>query len=296
MIKNKCMSTGIIHPDTLKDMISSLSNTLSILSELKKASKQSSIDYYIWTIGDKTNYGIVTRFEVRGKQMAVQTEHCISVNYDLSLLEKVKDKDYEILSFVDYKNVKEFYKKNINGGFTNGLSNVRCDENYLLDNNYKIHSVKRKFDNVIFNIGDKISSDGVNQDAPISEFRIHKNSLYVSGENIAWGVHLKDLEKVKQQPILRFKAQDGKNIYEGDRFYTVTDNFEIVFSDAVGGQVLTPEIILRSYSTQGAAREYIIQNKPTLSLKEVYAHLNIDWKWTYERLKELVKRKIDGVQ
>jgi len=117
-------------------------------------------------------------------------------------------------------------------------------------------------------------------------------------------------EKIKPTAPL-FKTMDGIDIFPKDVFYTVTDNFEIVFSHAVLGLRVTSEIILRSYSTEDAAKEYILMNKPSLSLDDVMGVIRMCCDGTYSpdfenwnfadkpslailELKELAKQKING--
>lgn len=73
----------------------------------------------------------------------------------------------------------------------------------------------------------------------------------------------------KKEKVSVFIALDGVSIYELDKFYTVTDDWQVVWSDAFKGIHITPQVILRSYSTEEKAREYITLNKPCLSLKDV---------------------------
>lgn len=152
-----------------------------------------------------------------------------------------------------------------------------------------IYSVKRLSDNSIWTIGDK-TDKGI-----ISSFKPTDNGyLAVQFDNcISWNYDLSVLEKVKQQPIL-FVTIDNVPIYENTPYYIV-EFPSLHLSKSIGMAGAVKHNGQLYFSTEDAAKEYIYLNKSTLSLKEVKNALCMDWKWTYERLKELVKRKIDGV-
>jgi hypothetical protein len=144
----------------------------------------------------------------------------------------------------------------------------------------------------IFTIGDK-TNNGI-----ISKFEIDSNGVRVFFEEkpINYHVNLNTLKHVEKL----FTTEDGVDIYEGDSFYFVTESFVIVRTT-----VLTLKNSNNIFSTRKAAEEYILRNKPSLSINEVLDFLEGNPKvgkgahWKYnktsekviEGLKSLIKNK-----
>lgn len=137
---------------------------------------------------------------------------------------------------------------------------------------------------------------------------------------------------------LIFVSKDGINIFEGDCFYSVTDDLKVIYSDAVKGMRLTKQIISRSFSTaekaqdfiseqeiiyeidtvnwkviktiyhhfpnyfktEKEANEYILMNKPCLSVKDVFSLIEHSYHPSEENIREyevveLAKKKLNSV-
>jgi hypothetical protein len=198
--------------------------------------------------------------------------------------EEVIEKDYEIVSLI-YTNQPLFK-----------VTNQECVDN-LLNSGFKIHSVKRLSDGEIFTIGDKCTKGIINaiyRDNRFSEF--HDCALSI-GLDSTTGYKLKDLKKSKQ-PL--FTTEDGVDIYEYDAIWVVSSNFNTIyttaFSNKYGNSKTAYKIV---FSNKKAAEEYILWNKPCLSLNDVasiYPGVNKNHSNTpshqAERLKELVKSKL----
>ena len=188
--------------------------------------------------------------------------------------EEIIEKDYEILSiqcivsnFGNY-----ILTKGSNGKFKNEYKEIEFDPNY-----YKIHSVRRKSDGEIFTIGDLIGTPG--SVYPLREFKIidsentiavhyYKDKMDGSGH---YNYRLKNLKKVKQ-PL--FTTEDGIDIFKGDEYYYINSKFSDPWG-IINTKADYPEIINKNdlnykrFSTKEAAEEYILYNKPLLTLKDV---------------------------
>lgn len=111
--------------------------------------------------------------------------------------EEVIEKDYEILSFI----LRDIIYHVDYTAFANLCSNPKHSNSFSLNfgiqNNYQIHSIKRKSDNAIFTIGDKAITRYGNYGI-IVEFENKFNDIYITtcaGKNRC---KLKDLKFIKQ--------------------------------------------------------------------------------------------------
>lgn len=179
-----------------------------------------------------------------------------------------------------------------------------------------IYSVKRLSDGEIFTIGDKMyySTDSENHQFKktgciIQEFTIENNKIYVN-RHYASGNKNYILENwvkfVTKQPL--FTTEDGVDIYDinKDKFYWVIfkDNNNVNRVDKLWEICeiknycyfrYEPEYE-KYFSTKKAAEEYIIENKPCLSLKNVKDNyleslLDVNEGFLY-KLKKVVKSKL----
>jgi hypothetical protein len=198
--------------------------------------------------------------------------------------EEVIEKDYEILELSLQRSIKHQIVSALENSEDYTISLLSCNGN-------KIHSVKRLSDGEIFTIGDKCSPIGKYRDNVHSITKIwfcNPGYLRLSSNNYTLGI--KDIQKVK---IPLFTSEDGIDIFEGDKFYTVDSNFEI--QSTFGGE----DEVDNAWSSKEKAEEYILLNKPVLSLKDVasiYPGINKSHpdkpSSQSERLKDLVKSKI----
>lgn len=174
--------------------------------------------------------------------------------------EEIIEKDYEILSiqcivsnFGNY-----ILTKGSNGKFKNEYKEIEFDPNY-----YKIHSVRRKSDGEIFTIGDKVIGYN-NSIAKIKTIDLVGEVSLNIGTDKHEGFSLKNLKKAKQ-PI--FQTEDGVDIFEGNTYYkVVNETFQLLTMENTSkGESLRSKI----FSTKEKAEEYILYNKPLLTLKDV---------------------------
>jgi hypothetical protein len=153
----------------------------------------------------------------------------------------------------------------------------------------QIKSVKRLSDSEIFTIGDKIT-DGDLGTCSIRGFKIENNKMHVI--YLDYDYPLEKTVKYKQ-PL--FTTEDGVDIYKGDEIFIVNKFFTIGFSKGVEYNNHKDN---KFFSTKEAAQEYIILNKPCLSINDVQKCLNktdVDLDSEHElnyQLKKLVKSKL----
>lgn len=157
---------------------------------------------------------------------------------------------------------------------------------------YNITSVRRLSDNSVWTIGDGTNSGKITS----FEIRDFGMSAVVKqlGGNCA--IPLNALEKAK--PIL-FTTEDGFNIYEGDEYWYVNSFLNIhKITATVSRQwdkMLMPNE--KIFSTEESVKEYVLMNKPVLSLKEVHEALFLNYNSTldtaYDKLKDIVEQKIN---
>lgn len=223
--------------------------------------------------------------------------------------EKVVEKDYEILllKYIKNDNWLHDYKKGQivecrlhNDGHLEFKTNKGSWDSYsqekgfqkIMSEVFSIHSVKRLSDGEIFTIGDKIQTS---MTLTINGFIIIDNELLIDPFEIIGTVALNKISKSKQ-PL--FTTKDGVDIFEEDCIYFIhPDNFKLVTIKVTNRIKIGNHTKL--FSTKEKAEEYIIMNKPVLSLKDVasiYPGINKSHpdkpSSQSEQLKNLVKLKI----
>jgi len=118
------------------------------------------------------------------------------------------------------------------------------------------------------------------------------------------------MEEFKKSKVVKgylFITEDNVIIYEGDYYYSVNNKFcHSGKNNGLGGY--HPGTGEKYFSTMDAASEYILCNKPLLSLDEVFSKCNVDYGQPdshplsaslkkfkilrFEELKELAKQKL----
>jgi len=237
--------------------------------------------------------------------------NCLNCSNDLKpekypeFWQLVVEKDYEILSLIVNKDYNTLYKGDIVTKKKNDWIGISKDNKTICfsqNNNtleeydhWSINSIKRLSDGEIFTIGDKIGTPG--RIFPIVEFKIYNNentilisSYFNKHGSGRYNQRLKDLKKIKQ-PL--FTTEDGVEIYEGNIYYkVVNDTFQLlIMENASKGESLKSKV----FSTKEKAEEYIIMNKPCLSINEIlnlYKGQIIDFTLKPIRIKNLVKTKL----
>lgn len=178
--------------------------------------------------------------------------------------EEVVEKDYEILSVISNLTGKV---ENVDSeGYVDFGDCVYVDD-IVKSKNYDIHLVRRKSDGEVFTVGDKVVHEYYKGNPKIEKiYFIEKDrlSVYIGG---GWNVSIAKIEKVKN-PL--FRTEDGIDIYEGDSYVTMKQH-------GYGKKY---------FSTKEAAEEYILMNKPCLSINDLKDKLTIEY------LKKIVKSKL----
>lgn len=203
--------------------------------------------------------------------------------------QEIFEKDYEILSFMDNLNI-----------ITNNLGGQH-EKNCLNNKHFNIHSVKRLSDGEVFTIGDKTCTPG--NIYPIAEFTISDtentilvSSYYENSRSGSYNIRLKNVIKSKK-PL--FITEDGVDIFEGDYFCRVgRPNSGHAFQcwDGDRNNKATPvysHVSMNEYnyhfSSVKVANDFIIFNKPCLSINDITYGLNSSY-ITSNMLQELIQK------
>ncbi len=219
--------------------------------------------------------------------------------------EKVVEQDYEILSFKQTSLQTDLWTKfgDLWGKNTNGTcATVPYRYKEILNNPlYIIYSIKRLSDGEIFSIGDTV--DGTSyKNITINSIDVNPNrTAQVQFNYKDEGIDFKTAKKVKQK---LFTTHDNVDIYEGDTYHSIWfESFSYV-GDYVA-EVINSKFTnenCKTFFTKEKALDYIVMNKPCLSIEDVLHFLEKDFSanWKYDRttnivlgkFKELVKSKL----
>lgn len=204
--------------------------------------------------------------------------------------EEIKEKEYEIISFISYSKIIYYLQKSGKFYATGTLMEKEVSLGEIINTEgYEIYSVKRLSDGEVFTIGDKV---GINRPWIIKEFtfvnfRTTEDILSACDEK--GGTYISQLVKfVGKQPL--FKTEDGIDIFKGDSYYPITEEFVICNKCTYP----TGNKMFKLFSTKKAAEEYILMNKHCLSIKDVLHNVpnNAAYDFMKHRLQELVKQKL----
>lgn len=215
--------------------------------------------------------------------------------------ELVVEKDYEILSLSDKRN--QFSILNLINGCSPITGILYPDIN---SHDWNIHSIKRLSDGEVFTIGDKVFSEYVNytiNKIGIVNDKCMVSALYDTNNSNGSRLHynLNNLKKAKQ-PL--FTTEDGVDIFKNiDKYYTpiyiVDKALNIRYCEKDFS--VKPSENVKYFFNKEKAEEYILMNKPVLSLKDVASiYISADKPITdttsfsaqNRRIQDLVKSKI----
>jgi hypothetical protein len=223
-----------------------------------------------------------------------------------------KPENYEILSFKKKSNGTITTKRS-NGLFLNikQQGNGEFPEKRDLDI-WDIHSIKRKSDNEIFTIEDKLT-EGTILKFKLSNYNdgIYADTRRIDGDDIYDYIGLPLDKWIKLKESL-FITEDDKKIFEGDLYYFVWIKNDITplpknhqlfeIYEAISEKLKSNQSwainAAKFFSTQETAEEYIFLNKPILSLNDVasiYPGINKTHNspsHQAEQLKQLVRNKL----
>ncbi len=191
--------------------------------------------------------------------------------------EEVIEKNYEILSLQCIINPNRGLIYTVRNGELINSNGSPCY--YSIENalefwaeehkSWVIHSVKRLSDGEIFTIGDKIRfiNESLEETYPcriIKNFKIKENTLISICDDNNVEILLKNLKKVKQ-PL--FTTEDGVDIFENRGYYYIDSIWQIIPVNSTTVYVYYKNN--KTFSTKEKAEEYILLNKPCLSIKEI---------------------------
>ena len=176
--------------------------------------------------------------------------------------QKVIEKDYKILSLARLCTIKPTITdvSDYGDGYIEAL--LKYDK-------ARIHSVKRN-DGEIFTIGDKVVGYN-NSIAKIKTIDLVGEISLNIGTDKSEGFSLNNIKKAKQ-PL--FTTEDSVDIYEGDTYWWVNTNFwearkEKITNIREHNAQETGYNVGGNFSTKEKAEEYILYNKPLLTLKDI---------------------------
>ena len=158
--------------------------------------------------------------------------------------EEVVEKDYEVLSY------------------SQTLADIILDKG-----NEKISSVKRLSDGAVFTVGDKVvfHSTEYFEDSVviIKDFFDRDEFIDVRSENNV----VCSLNNISHHKKPIFTTEDGKDIFEGDEYWCV-HSYDFFLRDYIAETGIYNKNYKR-FSTKEAAEEYICNNKPMYTLKDI---------------------------
>ena len=224
---------------------------------------------------------------------------------------EVVKKDYEILSFRN-KTTKVKLIKDTFGNFKANTADLRFDKLILgfdeqtrleeCSTYVEINSIKRLSDSEIFTIGDKFKAlTGSKEIEEIQSFEIlhgfvRARMYHTQTKGSAVRLIFEDpyIERCKT-PL--FTTEDGVDIYEGDYVCWIGsikygDNKTNDYRTADKDMITDGSILY--FSTKEKAEEYIIMNKPVLSINDIKKHLKDYKEYSYvtKFLKDLAQKKV----
>lgn len=238
-------------------------------------------------------------------------------NFRLATKEEINvfnyEKDFEILSFIHNKQtalapegliVTKQIDKKFKTSININLSVESSEEKFIEHPDWDIHSVKRLSDGEIFTLNDRtknknhtiISKIILKEDIMFLFLVSTKNCLFLYDSLI----ELKNCKKAK--PL--FTTDDNVEIYGGDEFYFIgmgNKNFIGGLGKLIASEDGRAKFAYKRFSTKEAGEEYILLNKPCLSIVDIQSiyisategYKKRNSKVTYlEKLKELAKSKM----
>jgi len=218
--------------------------------------------------------------------------------------QEIVEKDYEILSYLGICGT--ICKLQSNGKY------LHSNDNHIVNyENYKIHSVKRLSDDEVFTIGDDILEQ--KEHSKIDYFELRSNEIVLRiNHQVTKGsstilLSSKFEKYIPKKPL--FTTEDNVKIFESSDYWFIHTDYNSGIADLKPFEIIKAFDIsmldlnnkyIKRFSTKEAAKDYIIMNKPCLSLDDFikdYRHITgknmlIDGPF-YNRIKKLVKSKLN---
>jgi hypothetical protein len=192
-----------------------------------------------------------------------------------------EDRGWEIVSFkLKYPPNGIFEKKP--SGFFGQLGDGVLTEGQMINEGHQIYSVRRNSDSEVFSIGDEVRYNG--EKCNYHSFKI--DDFFIRGDDkmLTRGNHqmicefIEDIEKItKPKPL--FITEDGKGLFVGDTAY-IAINYDHIHEQVLNETDSGMWKSATMFSTKLKAKEWLLFNKPLLSLKDI-----LDNWFTYEEIK-----------
>lgn len=201
--------------------------------------------------------------------------------------EPVVEKDYEILSYIGIHKIlkgKTYTKEKY--GYEFHLYEDKHHKNLIT-----IHSIKRLSDGEIFTIGDKLET-GIIKKFYLPDVIQKEITIYVTEDDE--DTYLSEAVKLKQ-PL--FTTEDGVDIFKNiNKYYTpiyiIDKALNIRYCEKDFNT--KPSNNVKYFYSKEKAEEYILMNKPILSLKEIYDLTDKNsGQYNESDLEKLVKQKLN---
>jgi hypothetical protein len=182
------------------------------------------------------------------------------------LIREIVDRDYEILAFKrdggNYDGITFTLKTD--GKYEASFTKAHLSLKHCLNGRFKIHSVKRLSDGEVFTVGDNVKISAKSN--PCSEQTTIQDLKF-------W---LKEINKLSHIKKPLFKTEDGVDIFEGDKYYFVEldaedDSFKCFkrLCTSRDTRLIEKHKDIKGFSTKEKAEEYIMMNKPCLSMQDL---------------------------
>ena len=214
--------------------------------------------------------------------------------------EKVKKKkvEYQILSFSYPNSTCRMWENNVAklqddgnyhlGGLSWTLDSMLNKEVCVTSGHIKIHSVKRLIDGEIFTVGDTTNHNSIIKAIELGKG--YGGLWFVTDEEENYGFAIGDMEIHIKEPLLI--TEDGVTAYLGDKYWCVEKNDKSkIFTQGYfgSGKIRTEEFYF--FSSRESAEEYIIMNKPCLSINDVMCCYSTNQEQVVDNIIKLIKSR-----
>jgi hypothetical protein len=156
-----------------------------------------------------------------------------------------------------------------------------------LINELKIHSVKRLSDNQVFTVSDRVTHKNDDTIYTIVDFearRLPESYVYVDlSDRGGWKrkVLLDNLSYFNDKIVLT--TNDGADLKFGDKYFVASPKSYQIFEASAGITFKTERWKGCGFSTRELAEEWVLMNKPLLSLEDLLSAWGVEPKNVYSK-------------
>ena len=255
-------------------------------------------DNLVLTVGDNTPIGIIKSFILKEDTIGYASgEHTSWVG--LKVWREVQPKEWEITAFRSVPR-GTIWKLNKNGYYQKSNS-VQNDLDSMLTKGYtcvktgnaEIYSVRRLSDNVEFKVSDNIQSTLGSTKFPfkITNF-ILTDTIYAENNISEQAISILNIQKIERL----FITEDNIDIFdENIELWDIsTTNWDYLDRTRAKYFIQFKEFptTRKAWYYKEKAEEYVLMNKPSLSINDVLKSFNNPGNSIIEPLKNLVKTKL----